>query len=232
MSKIMTWCTGLALAGVVAGCGQSAVAGRAGGGSQVRVSEVPGLAALNTGKGGSPHLHSVSCSSAGNCAAGGSYQALHDGQQGFVAVERDGRWAKATGVPGLEALNEGGYAAVLSVSCAPDGSCAAGGYYADADMHDSYGFVVSEENGVWGKVVTLPAGEDGEVDRISCTSAGNCVAGGIAGAEYFSNNFPGYVAVERDGRWGKAARCPAWRSVVRAGAPTSARCRAARRATA
>ena len=102
--------------------------------------EVPGLAALNTG--GYAEVNSVSCASAGSCAAGGDY-ADRRGQQGFVAVERNGRWGTATEVPGLAALNKGGGAAVNSVSCAPAGSCAAGGDYTDRHGHDQ-GFVVSQ----------------------------------------------------------------------------------------
>ena len=53
MSKIITWCTGLALAGALAGCGQPAArtAGPQGGaaGPWGRAIEVPGLAALNRG---------------------------------------------------------------------------------------------------------------------------------------------------------------------------------------
>ncbi len=39
-------------------------------------------------------------------------------------------------------INVGGYAQVLSVSCAPAGNCAAAGYYTDASG-DSQVFVVS-----------------------------------------------------------------------------------------
>jgi hypothetical protein len=60
-----------------------------------------------------------------------------------LAVEKSGRWGKAIEVPGLAALNKGGNALVQSVSCAPAGTCAAGGYYADAP--DNFqGFVVSQ----------------------------------------------------------------------------------------
>src|SRR6266705_912379 len=100
--KIMTWCTGLALAGVLAACGPSAapeVSGWWG-----RVIEVPGLAALKSGKGGGPEVSAVSCASPGNCAAGGHYWDRH-GQQGFAVVERNGRWGTAIEVPGLAALN-------------------------------------------------------------------------------------------------------------------------------
>ena len=90
---------------------------------------VPGLAALN--KGGDAEVGSVSCASAGNCAAGGYYADRHGHEQGFVAAERNGRWGKAIEVPGLAALNTGGGAEVTSVSCASAGNCAAGGTYTD-----------------------------------------------------------------------------------------------------
>jgi len=74
MSKIVTWCIALALAGAVAGLGQPAAARAAGSpggvvGSWGKAVEVPGLAALNTG--GDAAVTSVSCPSAGDCAAGG-----------------------------------------------------------------------------------------------------------------------------------------------------------------
>ena len=90
---------------------------------------MPGLAALNAG--GGAEVTSLSCARAGSCAAGGSYSDRSGNSQGFVADERNGRWAKAIEVPGLGALNAGGgngYAQVTSVSCASAFSCAAGGY--------------------------------------------------------------------------------------------------------
>src|ERR1022692_1279649 len=151
MSKIMAWCMGLALAGAVAGCGQSAAAVRAAG-SWGRAIEVPGLGALNAGDAG---VSSVSCASAGNCAAGGYYQDRHGHQQGFVVSERNGRWGRAIEVPGLGALNQGGDAGVGSVSCASAGSCAAGGDYTDGDHHGQ-GFVAVEKNGRWGTAIGGP----------------------------------------------------------------------------
>ena len=85
----------------------------------------------------------MSCGSAGNCAAGGDYADSADGEQGFVAVERDGVWGQAVEVPGLGALNVGGFAGVYSVSCAPAGACAAAGEYTDRRQH-LQGFVVSQ----------------------------------------------------------------------------------------
>jgi hypothetical protein len=73
--------------------------------------EVPGLGALDYGLG---VVTSVSCLSPGNCAADGSYSDLDGSQQGFVAVLENGVWHRAIEVPGLGALDKGGYAGVLS----------------------------------------------------------------------------------------------------------------------
>jgi hypothetical protein len=106
--------------------------------------EVPGLSALSNGGGGP--VDSVSCSSAGNCAAGGTALVIGGGWEGFVVVERNGRWGKATGVPGLTALNTGRhqpFAQVTfypTVSCAPAGPCTVGGSYTDAS-NNAQGFL-------------------------------------------------------------------------------------------
>ncbi len=89
--------------------------------------KVPGLAALN--RGGDADVESVSCVSAGNCGADGNYNDGHDHEQGFVVSEKNGRWGQAIEMPGLGALNNGGLAIVLSVSCGSAGDCAAGGWY-------------------------------------------------------------------------------------------------------
>ncbi len=91
--------------------------------------EVPGTATLNDG--GNARATTVSCASAGNCAAGGFYvDDVGDGQA-FVAAETNGVWNTATELPGTAALNGGGDAAVDSVSCPAAGECTAGGFYND-----------------------------------------------------------------------------------------------------
>ena len=62
-----------------------------------RAIEVPGLAALSAGR--DTGVNAVSCGSAGNCAAGGSYADRRGHRQGFVAVERHGRWGRAIECP-------------------------------------------------------------------------------------------------------------------------------------
>ncbi len=86
------WCVPLP----VAGAADAAVAGATGGaiaaGSWRHAIEVPGLGALNAG--GNAWVFSVSCGSAGNCAAGGQYADGSGHIQAFVASERNGRWVR------------------------------------------------------------------------------------------------------------------------------------------
>jgi hypothetical protein len=107
------------------------VAEAASGGAWGTAQEVPGTAALNSG--GSALVISVSCATAGNCAAGGVYTDSSGRAQALVAIE----------VPGTAALNQGGRAGFFSVSCASPGNCAAGGFYTDNSRHEQ-AFVVNE----------------------------------------------------------------------------------------
>jgi len=90
--------------------------------------EVPGLAALNTS--GYAETASVSCPSAGNCAAVGWYNG-RAGVQDFVIDQNAGRWGQAVEVPGLAALNARHVAHINSVSCPAAGRCVMAGEYAD-----------------------------------------------------------------------------------------------------
>jgi len=169
--------------------------------------EVPGTAALNAG--GSASVSEVSCGSAGNCAAGGSYTGASGHSHAFVVSERDGRWAKAIEVPGKAALNAG--ANVTSVSCGSAGNCAVGGFYRDGSHHQQ-AFVVSERDGLWGKAIEVPgtaalnAGGNAGVDSVSCPSAGNCAVGGFY--RDGSHHLQAFVARERNGRWTRAREMP------------------------
>jgi hypothetical protein len=87
---------------------------------------------------------SVSCGSPGNCAAGGfDSDGTGSINQAWVAAERNGRWVNDTGVPGLRALNKGGEADVVAMSCPAKGSCVAAGYYTSRGGR-SRAFVVSQ----------------------------------------------------------------------------------------
>jgi len=86
--------------------------------------EVPGIGALNHG---SAQLNSVSCRSAGNCSAGGSYLDGSGHTQVFVVSETNGTWGTAKEVPGIATLNQGGDATMEALWCGSAGNCSAGG---------------------------------------------------------------------------------------------------------
>ena len=134
---------GVASAAAVAAAGMRLAAGAraVSGGTWGRAIEVPGTAALNTG--GDAEIHSVSCASAGNCSAGGLYRDSSGNLQAFGVSHADGTWGKAEEIPGTATLNKGGDAQVNSLSCAPAGTCSAGGIYTDSSGHHQ-AFVVNK----------------------------------------------------------------------------------------
>ena len=187
--------TGAGSAPAAAGARAAAAGARWG-----RAEGVPGLVAANVR--GNATVTTLSCWSVNNCAAGG-YTVYGGHQQLFLVTERNGRWDRAQKVPGLAKLNIGGAAGVVSVSCAPGGYCAAGGYYSDSSNHQ-HPFVVTGVKGRWRAAMEVP-GKSVEkswyagVTSVSCPSAGNCSA---AGAE------PGFVVSQTKGRWHVAQRVP------------------------
>jgi hypothetical protein len=135
-------------------------------------------------------------------------------QPGTAAVVH-GAWGKGRLVPGIAALNTGGDAAVTAISCTAPGYCTAGGYYTSAKVpassSDRKAFVVSELKGRWGTARQVPgtglarSGGWTSVTAVSCTSPGNCVAGGYDGTTAGSAHFSrGFVASEVNGTWGTA----------------------------
>jgi hypothetical protein len=98
----------------------------------------PGLFDADAGA----NVISVSCATAGNCAAAGTYDDAIWSQQAFVVTEKKGAWGTAIEVPGSGTLNAGD-ASVTSVSCHSAGSCAAGGTYTDGSGH-TQAFVVNQ----------------------------------------------------------------------------------------
>src|SRR6266700_4010663 len=122
-----------------------------------------------------------------------------------------GGWDKAIEVPGIAALNKGGAAAILSVSCAAAGGCAAGGYYIDGSGH-TQAFVVSEAGGRWRTAIKVPGTAAlntrrvAEVQSVSCAAAGSCAAGGFYAAG--SGGEQAFVVSEAGGRWRTAIEVP------------------------
>jgi hypothetical protein len=178
-------------------------------GTWQQAEEVPGTAALNTG--GDADLGSVSCASAGNCSAAGSYTDASGHGQAFVVNEINGTWQSAQQVPGTATFNGGALTQISSLSCASAGNCSAGlNYQYSSDLYQA--FVVSEINGTWQSaeqvpgLATLNMGRDAGITSVSCVSAGNCTAGG----NYTdgSGNYLAFVVSEINGTWQGAQQVP------------------------
>jgi hypothetical protein len=90
-------------------------------------------------------VDSMSCSPAGDCAAGGEYD---DGA--FVVSGTNGNWGNAMTVQGIATP----YADVNSISCPAAGDCAAVGNYHATDGQP-HAFVVSETNGTWDNAIPV-----------------------------------------------------------------------------
>ena len=97
-----------------------------------------------------------------------------------------GKWQTAQEVPGVGAMNTGGAASIVSVSCASAGNCSAVGKYGVNCGNDrcDQALVVSEVGGVWQQAEAVPGtatfnlGGDTGIDSVSCGVEGNCSAGG------------------------------------------------------
>jgi hypothetical protein len=178
--------------------------------------QVPGLETLNVGLIGT--FVAISCGSAGNCSAGGSYTDGLANAQAFVVGDTNGTWGDAVEVPGTSSLNVNA-AIVDSISCPSPGNCGATGIYTTATLSED--FVVSETSGTWGTAVELPGsslfvgGAAISTNPISCSSAGNCSSGGA----YVDTlgKFQAYVVTEKSGTWGSALEVPGSEALNTAG---------------
>jgi hypothetical protein len=168
-------------------------------GAWQKVEEIPGLGKLNTD--GNAQISTVSCASAGNCTAGGSYSPSSGVTEAFVASQVNGKWKDANKV--ADTLNTDGIARITSVSCVSAGNCTAGGSYANAAGLQA--FVVSQANGTWEKAEQVPgtskltSGNIARVNAVSCASAGNCSAGGSYSPS--SSGTQAFVANQVNGKW-------------------------------
>jgi hypothetical protein len=170
--------------------------------------EVPGVAGLSSPPPVNAGLASVSCTSAGNCVAGGSYHVSStDGRshgQPFLAVETGGSWGQALPVAGMTTLNPADMATLRSVSCGAPGDCAATGIYEES-LTSSYAWVADESGGNWGPAQQLsaPAASSRTVPYSVSCSQGYCA---VAGA-YFpasgvpSGGYKAFVATYASGAW-------------------------------
>jgi hypothetical protein len=179
------------------------------GGTWHTAQKVPGVPVLN--KGGEAQIQSVSCTSAGNCSAGGYYTDGSSHYQVFVVSQVHDTWHTAIPVPGVIALNTGGQANIGSMSCTSAGNCSAGGYYTIDNGGHTEAFVVSQVNGTWHTAIQVPGTaslntlRNAGTGSVSCTSAGNCTAGGSYKDD---SGYHAFVVTQVNGTWRNARKVP------------------------
>ena len=129
-------------------------------------------------------LASLSCASAGDCSAVGSYPDRSVNGQGLLLGQTAGVWT--AGVQATLPANAGSVALgvdIGSVSCPSVGDCSAVGDYTDSSARRQ-GLLLTETGGTWspGVETTLPANAGPNpnvaVRSVSCVSAADCSAVG------------------------------------------------------
>ncbi len=118
--------------------------------------DVPGIVPVLSGP--AAQVLSVSCPTAGNCAAGG----IEGDGAAFVVDDVAGAWGKARPLK-----SEGSGGGIQSVSCSSPGNCSAVGFT---------GLVVSEADHHWTAAQLLPG--EPFLSSVSCAAPGDCAAGG------------------------------------------------------
>jgi hypothetical protein len=161
---------------------------------------------------GSGWVTSVSCAKPDDCSVGGAYPDSHGYDHAFVANEVNGTWRKAIDILGA-GLTKGYPTSVNSVSCAKPGDCSAGGYYQDS-AGNNQAFVANEVNGTWHTAIEVPGtaalnrAGDASITSMSCTSPGNCSAGGQYLGTSGGPTGDAFVVNEVNGIWRKAIEVP------------------------
>jgi hypothetical protein len=101
-------------------------------------------------------ISDMSCPSTGNCGATETYSSYGTpSTQAFVVNAVGGSWRNAILTRGWAAIGSQGDNQIGPVSCASSGNCSAGGSYLAAAGWQ--GFVIGENNGVWGTAQELQA---------------------------------------------------------------------------
>jgi hypothetical protein len=179
------------------------------GGKWQRAIQVPGLSSLNVFNFAT--VNSISCGAPGNCSAGGFYDGSNGAARAFIANEVSGTWHRAITLRGFVSQSGPVNSVVNSMSCPSLGNCSAGGYYSVGPSRIQ-GFVVDEIKGAWGfasdiqGLNTLNLGRNARVTALSCSSAGNCAAGGFYTDRNFSTR--AFLANEVDAEWHSAFQVP------------------------
>ena len=168
----------------------------------------------------SASLSSVSCASAGNCTAVGTYGYGYGQESGLVLTEKSGHWARGVKAPlPSDAGANQSQLELRSVSCASDGTCGAVGTYNFIEGRQDAageGMLLTNVGGTWRAVTAVMPpdgpGEGSILTSVSCARGGNCGAIGLYNINLDGESYPeGVLLTEKAGVWrrGVRARPPA-----------------------
>ena len=153
-------------------------------------------------------LNQVACSSPGNCTAVGYFRDAGFGQQAMSVTQVDGVWGEVVPASFPVGVQSDHGDAFTSVSCTSAGNCTAAGFY----MYPTYqqaAMTAVEVDGAWApaETISLPASLQAgsaysQFQSISCSSAGNCSAVGLALDVDYQR--VAIVDTEAGGTWGEA----------------------------
>jgi hypothetical protein len=196
---------GLGLLAVILACG--AGVGLAGGGGAVVTSAVwsPQTAPLPTpADNPQPKYPVVVCPAVGTCVAAGAYVRSDNTRQGVLETESGGHWTAVVaplpaGAAGNPVVN------LVALSCPSTTWCAAGGWYTDSDGNGQGLLEVGFGANWTATLLPLPSSPTpgsnpaAEVQGLTCTSVGSCVAVGSYLDDQHSGQ--GLIVTLDDGTW-------------------------------
>jgi LPXTG-motif cell wall-anchored protein len=131
------------------------------------------------------NFFAVSCASAGNCTAAGTVRTVSGNSVAFTMTSTNDVWANAQPAIFAAGVQNAAPSDIFrSVSCASAGNCTAGGAFKNVSGNGE-AFTMTSTNGVWANAqpAVFAAGvqntsPQGDINSVSCASAGNCTAAG------------------------------------------------------
>jgi hypothetical protein len=133
------------------------------------------IADAQAAQSGTTTIDLLSCSSAGDCDAAGSYVQSGGLTQGMFITESNGSWQTGTPAAAPAGVEN---TSVTDLSCSSAGDCAAIGLSGGAASN----LLFSESGGTWsgGTVPQTTTGHAGALFSVSCPIVGSCTASGSA----------------------------------------------------
>lgn len=207
----------LVVLGLAAGAAVVPVATAAGGsspGAAFTTPTAPISPPTDAKSGANASISALSCPSAGNCVAVGTYTDSTNTNQMMYAVESNGSWAQGVKLsPPSNVASPNFIPTLTGISCTGVGYCVAvGGYKSNETTALRRGVIFTETAGVWSEQqaptdpLESPTSGGDALGSVSCTSAGNCLAGGFY-VDAISYGRP-MVDQETDGHWATPIELP------------------------